>query len=225
MTIKINNFNVNDLIERHKSGISVNELSKTFGIARVTINRWFEKYGFQWRNQHETEILKWQKMTPEQRFNQTKAAHDAVRGSTRTIEDLSRRAIGKQRTKCYIGQGENEFFDYFIKNNLNAIQQQAFDNYNIDIAIDNSIAVEILFNGTSPLKRKHDIKKIKHLLKYNWIVIYFWFKPKEWFSESNLEYFTSFIKGINRNPSNRSKYFVIRRDGELYSTGCLDSIN
>lgn len=217
MPAKIQGINIDDLIQRHLSGESVNKIAQSLGIARITINRWFAQNGFVARNHSESESIKWSLMTPEQRQKQVKAAHNAIIGKAKDNDLLKKTAKTREQTKQYIGKGELELKKAIEKKGISVIAQKAFDRYNIDLAINDSVAVEVFFCATNPLSRKNDSKKIVELLKKNWLVIYIIFSPTADILMIDFNYIASIVDMLSRDPSIRGKYFVIRANGKLDS--------
>ena len=73
----------------------------------------------------------------------TKAAHDAVRGTKRTIEALEKRALGKERKLPKMSRWETWFAEWLTSQGIEFTFNKAFGKYNFDFAIGGSIAVEL----------------------------------------------------------------------------------
>lgn len=222
MPAKIHGINVDDLIQRHLSGESVNKLAQSLGVARITINRWFAHKGFKGRNASEAEALKWAHMTPEQRQKQVSAAHAAVRGKVKSPEFLNKCAKTKEKTRQYVGKGERELKRALEDRGLSVDAQRAFYRYNIDLAIGDTVAVEVLLCTGGPLSRKTDRRKIVELLKNNWLVIYIWANPTTDISRIDFKYLASLVELFSRDPALRGKYFMLGANGKMHTPGGYD---
>lgn len=222
MPAKITHINVDNLIDRHLAGESINKIAQSVGVARITLNRWFAQRGVICRNPSEAERLKWAAMTPTQRKQQTDAAHTAVRGKKKTDAAMYNHAKGREKSSYWVGRGEREMQQAFIKLGMEPAPQRAFDRYNIDIVIGDSIAVEILGCTGNPLNRRTDRHKVKKLVEAGWFVVYIQFNPGKGIASIDFDYLATLIEALSRNPSNRGKYFMIRADGKLYTPGGLD---
>ncbi|MGD6850765.1 MAG: DUF559 domain-containing protein [Candidatus Bathyarchaeia archaeon] len=115
-------------------------------------------------------------MTPEQEAKQTKAAHDAVRGMTRSREELLQRALIKQNNWTQLSAGELEVMKLLNDIGIQVIPQYALDIFNIDLAVpDRKIAIEV--DGgewhNSGRKQAMDERKEALLKAEDWLLLRF----------------------------------------------------
>ena len=104
---------IDNLVQRYTSGVSINQLSHDLGISRPAITTALERASIQPRTQSEAELVKWKSMPTATRHAQVKACHDAVRGKRRTMTDLETRALGRQQSCSQQSPAEREFIDIF----------------------------------------------------------------------------------------------------------------
>jgi len=211
------NIDAGYLIQLHESGISVKQLSERFNISRATIYDRFSDAGFDWRNRSEAMYTRMANTDANTRQKLSAAAHAAVRGKSRSMEELRERAITRQQTLQYVGVGETEFASMLTKKGLQCAPQLAVGRYNIDIAIP-PIAVEIHRNRSSPLAASNNRKKLEYMRSNGWAVVFVWIKKDiTEFRESQADYIVSLYKRACVDPTVLGQYWVIRGDCELYS--------
>jgi len=132
---------IEEMIRLYREGAFQDELAERYGVSQTTIWKLLNDAGVR-RTSGESRRLRWERMTPEQRFAQLEAAHIA---STRKREhwELTERALRKQATPT-LSELETRFAEAFRISGLPVVPQYALDIYNIDFALpDQKIAVEI----------------------------------------------------------------------------------
>ena len=166
---------IQEIVNLYINGVSELALSKRFGVSRCTIRGRLVAAGIQPRTQSESEAVKWKQMSKEARQHQVKAAHDKVRGMTRTHDNLVNRAIGVQ-AKAKMSKFEQLFFEAFTKAGVSVIPEYAIDVFNIDFAIpEKRVAIEVDGGNwhTSSVKSKYDRRKEAFLKQIGWHIIRF----------------------------------------------------
>lgn len=210
------------VIDEYMSGMSENAVAIRHGLQRNTVKAILVQNGIKRRSQSEAEMLKWSKMTEQQRIKQVKKAHQAIREKPPEFHARSAelQAISKQKSLSKVGDFEMLFIDHFNKLGFSCIPQRAFGAYNIDIAIGNT-AIEIHSNDCLPHNHAYYRKRIMHLLESNWNVIYV-----KTGNKVDVKRATSNIgRMINLIKSHKpvaSQYGMIRGSGDLVTSGCLD---
>ena len=161
---KITNLPEADIVKKYESGLSENKLSKEYLVSRKTIRRILCESGVHIRSQSEAELIKWSRMSNEQRLNQVKNCHSAVRGAAKTDETKHRIAVSRQRNTpdWYIGVGEKEFKEILSLNAIDFEYQKPVLGYNLDFFID-GVAVEL----TSFTGRNSRVKKPQQVRAFN----------------------------------------------------------
>lgn len=214
--------NPDEIVNLYLSGVSVNALSKKYPIGRRGIDSLLRKEGVKMRSQSESELIKWQNMTEEQKKRQVEKAHKAVKRLPDSHWDRVMRlnAKCKENTLSKVGHLETEFIQQFKKLGFEPVSQKAVDRYNIDIAI-NTTAVEIHINGANPHNAVSYKRRIINLLKLGWNVIYVKI-TSDVFIEITANKIGRMIHLIESNPSSVCQYGMIRGTSEIVTSGCLD---
>lgn len=167
------NLPVDDIQSMYEDGQSENAISKHFGVSRNVIRKRFLELGINPRSQSESEKLKWRQMDEKTRSNQVKNAHDAVRGSVKTM--ASKISLAKAREKLkydhLIGFGELEFCELLTNRGIDFTHQKAIGPYNVDVAIGN-IAVELTgYLGRYTMFNPKEINRSAKLLESGYHVL------------------------------------------------------
>lgn len=136
-----------ELVRLYLSGSSPNQLARQFGTSRPTIVKNLMEQGVQLRNQRDAGLLEWSKLSPEERFKQTEAAHAARTGQTATLSEKLKRSASQGTPK---GIFEQELFDILIHKGREVIAQAPLGIYNLDLLVGGRVAVEL---GTGPINR------------------------------------------------------------------------
>lgn len=219
MTAKRTMFDIDDLYRRYQAGESLKEVGDSIGIPFATIARWFRESGYARRTGSEAQRFTALRRTPEQRQALTHAAHSVVRGMTRTVDDLERRALGKQRTQAHQSAIERELLDMLPSH---ATACTAIGPYNVDITVD-GIAVEIFGGGWHGGGRAAARwpKRIHYLLNAGWGVVVIWVDHRRYpLTVAAAEYVVALADQLCRQPTAVSQYRVIRGTGEEIIRGC-----
>lgn len=207
---KPDNLTVEEIVDRYRNGESVLQLSKLSGLSRFIINSYISKAGVGIRNSSEASFVKNSRMTKEERLNQAKAAHDAVRGKKRTKDELIRRAITRGDTPSiyHIGIGEELLTKTFRSLGADVIEQKPVDKYIIDLIV-NGVAVEVKHSQIGGTIKSKRLEKTKYLLNAGFPVIWL-ISDGDDDIIANAEYMLSCINIASTDPSKFSKYWVMR---------------
>lgn len=214
---------IDDLISRYRSGESQNELATAFGISQPSVSRWVIKRGAN-ISRSEAEARKWAAMTADQRAAQVASAHTAVRGMTRTADDLERRALGKQRTGAHATEEELALARHLNDLGVETISQQAIGKYNLDVGA-HPVAVE-LFGGGWHADGRHRARlpeRIEYLADAGWNLLIVWTHRVHRFDMSVVaQDALTYLERSRRDPTLRRQYRVIWSDGQLIAAGSVD---
>jgi len=134
--------NANYWIDAYLSGGSVNNLSKQAGTGRRAFTSFLQRNEISLRTQSEAEKVKWVRMTPEQRQQQVKAAHDASRGVSKSFEAKCKTALSVEKSLANQSPYEIILLDSLRRAGYSCTPQKAIGPYNTDAAVGN-IAVEV----------------------------------------------------------------------------------
>lgn len=196
-------------LELHNQGLTFEEIAKTCGCSRSQVGKLFSVYGYKFDTAYKT-----------------KAAHNAVRGMKRTIEDLEKRALGKEKKPPKMSRWETLFSDWLTSQNIPFTYSKAFGKYNIDFAIGDSVAVE-LYGGAfhsdgRAAARLND--RMTYILNRGWNVYIIWcLSYEKSIFPGCLDDFLVFLKHTGRDEAFRGKYRVIWSDGDPVSFGGYES--
>ena len=218
MSRRIENIDINNLINEYLSGKSAKRIAIENGFSRQVVYRIFRENNIVPRDRSGAMYARMAQTSADERKRLAHAAHVAKRGKKNTPEMLHRRALAHKRR---IGMFEQEFIDAISKHGFDVVPQEPFLSYNLDIGCGN-IAVEIHTQTASPLAAKH-CEKLMNCVNSGKSMIYVWIDPRR----PNLtpqcyENVIRTLEEFRSNPPSRSKYWVIRSTGELYATGSFD---
>ena len=214
---------IDNLIRRYIAGESEKQLALIVGISRGCFRNQLLKHGVKPRGRSESMSERMRQSTPEERQRISAAAHDAVRGRKRSIEDLHARALSRQRTLSQASDAEFELAGMLKVYGVNFIQQLAVGPYNIDIAINETpIAVEVMGHGnkrmTKSVRGIGHAERIEYLFNAGWnVVIVAIDSLKNRLTPRAADYIFAFMQELSINPTAPRQYRVIRGNGELKS--------
>lgn len=214
-----------DALEAFKRGESVYSIANRLGVSRNVVDRWVRNAGLEHRSCSEAGLLRVAAMTPAERAAQASAAHDAARGRKATVDEKVLRALTVQRnaasgTKKY-SSGETAMLGWLTDRGLECTMQKAAWVYNLDIAIGEHFAVEILGGSWHAVKKRriHEAGRLEYLLNNGWSIVYVWNTSHMPMTERCADKVVSLYKLVSSFPSADGKYWVIRGDGELTAFG------
>lgn len=196
-------------LELHNQGLTYAQIAKTCGKSAAYIGKLFTLNGYSFDSAYKTA-----------------AAHSAVRGMKRSIEDLERRAISKERLPSKMSRWEEMFSSWLSSQNIPFTYSKAVGKYNIDFAIGTSIAVELYggafhSNGRAAA-RLND--RMRYLLDGGWNVYIIWcLSQEETIFTGCFDDFIAFMKRTSGDKAFRGQYRVIWSDGDPISSGSFES--
>lgn len=128
-----------EICTSYNNGVSENRLSKDYGISRGVVRRILKKHACKIRNQSESEKLKWESMSRDQRENQYSSAHKACIGRIRSQAELEKMALTRELNfpEWFIGIGEPELKQWLLDMGIEFKYQKACLSYNMDFLVDN----------------------------------------------------------------------------------------
>lgn len=180
--IKLDADTTAQIVRRYLSGENREPIARSLGYTRRLIERVLEEHGVRLRSATETNRLSMSKRTPEENRRNTEAAHEAVRGSRRSLQDLRKRALMVERhsgAEEPRSQLERKFFQLARESGLRLIPQKSIKIYNVDFLIEGTpIAVEILSAGGyrihNPEFAKGFNQRTEDLLDLGYCLIMIW---------------------------------------------------
>ena len=207
-----------ELITLFQSGWSTNKLSKKFGVSRKCVDNNLKNYGLNPRNQTEANRLSMSTRTKEEDIRNTLKAHEALRA--KPLPEGYKEIFKNQRIKQaktrqiqeYLkGYGEDILFNYLKNKNYDVVAQKAFDIYNVDIMLNDNIAIELTTLG-NPYRINKNAEKTKLLIKNGYKVVWILLKNDDSIINNleNIEYV------INKNLPDISIYKCVCQAFERY---------
>lgn len=190
-------------------GKSCLALSKQFSVRRAKINQILLNHGIQVRNGSSANLIRFSQMTAQDLQKLTAKAHQAVRGP-RPIEKRIQYAQHREITgfDSHVGFGERELAQALIKCGYTVVPQKAIYIYNIDLFVNDSIAVELMSATRYGASNKPEqLQRLKYLTKRNIPVINIVWTNRNWFNTDNI---IAAFKAICRDPTLFGKEWVIR---------------
>lgn len=208
------------LHDRYLAGESGTALAAEAGINFANLYTAWRKRDWIIREGKEASALRYAGTTPEYRQAITVAAHDAVRGSNRTFDELCRRAIGVERARSNQSAVERAMLAMLP----DATPCKAIGPYNVDLAL-GTVAVEI-FGGGWHGGGHHAARwpeRIRYLLDQGWSVVVVWVQqPRYPLTVAAAEYVIALSEFTRSNPTATAQYRVIRGNGQVIVRGCAN---
>lgn len=210
-----------ELAQRYINGESEKALAEALHASRSVISRHLQIMGIERRTASEANYVMSAQMTPEQRSERAKAAHDAVRGTKRSFDELCKRALARQAKPYNVSPVEVQISQWLQELGLHPIPQLAIGPYNADLAI-GPIAVEI-FGGSWHAYGSHVAragKRLNYFLDQGWSLVFIWVDTVKWpLTVDCAKYVASFYQIASIDPSIGGQYRVIRGDGQEIPAG------
>ena len=211
-----------ELVRLYESGMTKSALAVHFGCAESALGKRLAKLGYPIaKNRSEAMKIRLERSTPEERAHLVAAAHDAIRGKTRTEENLINNAIGREKAGSFGSIEEKDLFDLLKVRGFIATPQKALWKYCLDLVIGN-VAVEVTGRGRKYYSVPALRERIKYILNAGFSIIYVWANTRYPVETGAADYIISKIQQSSSDPTMIGKYWVIRRDGKLLASGSSD---
>lgn len=154
-------------------GESVLAISRKMEVSRTVIVRAIRELGLPIRSGSEANKLRMARLTPEERQELSRAAHNAVRGMVRTDIDRETRAKGVQ-AKGKLSDPEKKICRFLRSLGVEITPLMAVGRYNIDLACEPArIAIEVHGSWhTEERKALQDARKLEALSSNGWLITY-----------------------------------------------------
>lgn len=209
---------------RYVAGESEKAIAQSLDVARSVVRRRLVAAGIEIRGRSEAMHVRMGNATAEQRRALTAAAHDACRGSKRSLASLAEAAAKREgRITANVSPVELGLAAALRACGLDVIHQKAVGPYSVDLA-SGSIAVEILGGGWHRSK-KHG-ERLRYILDARWDVIYVWVGSSRSGGQplggGAADYVVAHSEFRDRNPAAARCYRVIRGGGQFVAGGSAD---
>lgn len=212
---------VSEIVRRYNNGESKKGIALSLGVGEMTISKRLKEAGIPTAaNRSEAMRTRLSRMTLEERLQLTKKAHDAVRGMKRSLEDLEKRARGKEKSGP--GSRAEELLSEWLESaGFPGTAQKAISKYNVDIAV-SPVAVEIYGGNWHANGRHHAraVERFKYIINSGWNLYIIWVNAKSYpLLPDILSDLIPYLKRSRRDPAFRSQYRVVWGTGQLVSAG------
>lgn len=177
MTRRIEIPDLDNIIERYKSGVPLFRLSKETGYTRTVLHRRLKEAGVEIRSYSDGQTSRWRDLKSPEHIQKTLgAAWAARRGNTDPDERKAARARTRFSKQMFRFRDEDRIATFLELTEFPVSQQFPVGPYNLDLALDRfSIAIEIVFATASdyntPREGRPFKERLKYLLDRNWFVI------------------------------------------------------
>jgi hypothetical protein len=145
------------------------------------------------------------------------------RGRIADQQSVNRRAESHERALLKVSPLALDFQKMLTERGVDTVLEKAAGRYNIDIAIGDTIAVEVHRYSFNPLgpTRIRERHRTRQLCDAGWLVCYVWARPTDSFrlDASAADYVVTLEQLAESNPSMRGEYRVIRSTGQLLTAG------
>lgn len=193
----------------HNEGKTFTEIAKICGCCLFTVGKLFKVFGYSFDTAYKT-----------------RACHAAVKGKKRSLDDLCKRAISKERNPPKPSRWETLFSDFLSAQGFDFTFSKAVGKYNLDFAVGDSVAVELFggaFHGQGrAAARLHE--RMEYLINSGWNVYIIWCLSNEaCIFPRCLNDFIAFFEHTRGNKTAVGQYRVIWSDGDFIASGSLES--
>ncbi len=213
-----------DIVQAYLSGQPEYKIAQRYHVSRNVIKNRLLRAGVRRRTESEARRLCWQQMTPEQRRNQVKAAHEATKGRKVPLKTLKKIARTREKNALkHCSKYELQFQKMLEERGIKTVLQKAVGPYNCDLAA-YPVAVEI-FGGGWHFHGRHALrfeKRIRYFLNHGWSVLIFPISKRFPLTESLADYAASYIERVRRAKAYVCEYRMIWSCPELVTRGSLD---
>lgn len=185
-----------EICKLYLEGFSELSLSKKFNVSRVPIRNVLLKNNIKPRNGSEANYVRMGKLTFEEKQALTKKANSKMRGQAPKHLTRVKQAIAREKLDYLKGFGEDKLAAFLNRKGFKVEQQKAFDIFNIDLMVNDNIAVELTANS-NPFILDKNVRKAKLLMSKGYKVIWLTFR-NERILEGNFNNVLNILKGYNK---------------------------
>lgn len=220
MPKKVELSNPGDLVERYRSGGSVNQLAKEFVISRSTAMRILREHGVEPRGRSDAERLKWSRRDRVDVERQLRNAWRASRGRIVSHETKLKAARTRFERLSRVGRYEHDIAIALRARGQFVEQQTPVGSYNLDLSLEVfRLAVEIV--STSPGRKgwARLRERTEYVLDRGWLLVFVDLRRGAPNIDAVADKLISLAHLSCRDESARGQYGVIGREGDATPFG------
>lgn len=215
---------LDNLLKRYRSGESEQQLAQSYGVGRSVIRRILTENGVQPRGIGEAQLLRMQRLSPEERQALAAAAHAAVRGTKQSVEH--RESIARTNSTRFnnVSKIEMVIAGWLRERTQDVRQQTAIGPYNSDITF-SGVAVEV-YGGNWHFTGRHQAraqKRIRYVLDQGWHLVIVLIGIEFPLMPRVADYLISFAEQTGGGPSPIRQYRMVGGNGELLASADSDA--
>lgn len=177
------------------------------------------------RNLSDANRLMMRHRTKEENMRNTEAAHAAAKVRVMSLNEKRRRARTRELKQAHASTAEQLMAEWLRQRGYSTCLQKAVDVYNIDIAIDDRIAIEIYGGGwhASGDHAARAPKRFDLLLSEGWLVFIVWVDGRHYpLMPGAADAIWTEIQTTSFPHVGRGRYVVLRGDGSEFVRGSND---
>jgi very-short-patch-repair endonuclease len=218
MPTKLTPEQILDLHKRYLAGESSTDLAKVAGVHNLTIRKGFLRLGLSVRSHSDARTIEASRAGANVRAKRAVAAHDAIRGKKRPINELLQRAATRQNNPPLLSSSVKRVVNFFDSCGIAFDREVACGKYNIDFVIYGNIAVEVFggqWHGSGRHATRHE-KRIRYILDQGFHVIIIWVNKRT--QDAWIRALSDTIAEIYKlrgDPTALRQYRVIWSDGNF----------
>ena len=216
-----------EVIDIFLSGIGISGIYAKHGFTVAATKTILAKHGINTRNRSEQQFARLSITPQEERDRIIKAAHDAIRGTKRSKEDLFKRALTiESRPETFASKNEVRLAKMLGDRGIKTIPQKAIGSYNCDLAAF-PVVVEV-FGGHWHWTGQHLARaeeRINYILNQGWSVLMVADTDSFPITNEVADYIASYIENARTDPSFACEYRVIWGAAEYTTSGGLNDDN
>lgn len=215
-------FDIDKAIGMYNSNIGVKAIAKEFGISDTVVKDRFIKAGIHIRNRSEGMYARMANTSPEEKLRLSSAAHNAVKGVSRSEEHLCAIANSRERNGSFISRTEVILREMLEARGFTCQAQKAVGRYNVDVAItEPPISVEV-FGGGWHFVGDHAArfrKRTEYILNKGWTQVCVVVGTDYPLEVGAIEYIVSLAQALSLGKPIESREHVIFGNGNTTAIG------
>jgi hypothetical protein len=205
-----------DILAAYDSGIGAGGIHSHLGLncSATPVVTYLRKTRGQLRSKSEQQFFRMANASPEEIARLTKKAHDATRGSKKSMSTLYRRAKTMEGKISNRSRYEPLVLDVLEKNFGHVFPGKAVDRYNLDFAVRGSVAVEVFGGGwaiSDKGRLNRYIERTKQIAKSGFNTVFIMLTHVD-VDGINWDELIRTVDLASRDPASERQYWVVWGD-------------